>query len=70
MPKIKHKIARYQVSVDGLRRDMVNKMMNDDAETNISAFFCKVITSEFKRRGLSPVILSNYESNYNKKHGL
>lgn len=50
MSKTKHKVARYVVSVNEPQKKMLEEMMQEDAQTDASAFWTFVLVQEWKRR--------------------
>ncbi len=50
MSKQKHKVARYQVALNDPQNKMLEEMMKEDAQTEISGFFGVILVNEYKRR--------------------
>lgn len=50
MGKKKNKIARWLVSVNEPQKKMLDEMMLEDAQTDVSNFFGSVLVNEYKRR--------------------
>ncbi len=50
MAKQKHKVARYQVALNEPQNKMLQEMMQEDAQTEVSSFFGIVLVSEYKQR--------------------
>lgn len=50
MPKKRNKVARYQVSINEPQKNMLDEMMEEDAQTEVSSFFGIILVNEYKRR--------------------
>jgi len=50
MAKQRHKVARYSVSVNAPQQDILEKLMKEDSQTDVSAYFGFLIVQENKRR--------------------
>lgn len=48
--KKKHKVARYQVSINELQKKMLEEMMLEDAQTDVSNFLGFCLVNEYKKR--------------------
>lgn len=50
MAKPKHKVARYQISLNEPQKKMLEELMTEDAQTDISAFFGFILVKVYKDR--------------------
>jgi hypothetical protein len=52
MSRKKTQVARYQISVNQPQKEMIDQLMVQDGQTEISAFFTLLLVKEFKARNL------------------
>lgn len=50
MAKQKHKVARYQIALNEPQNDKLIKMMDEDLQTDVSAYFGMILANEWKQR--------------------
>jgi hypothetical protein len=50
MAKQKHKVARYQIALNEPQNEILKKMMDEDLQTDVSAYFGMILANEWKQR--------------------